>query len=69
MSGRGGIMGEKLLKYYEEAYRIGGAKARLRLAMLSLLPSLKAGNAPDSEANIRRFENAMNRLKKELNLN
>lgn len=61
------VVGEKLLKYYEEAYKIGGAKARLRLAMLSLLPSLKAGNAPDSEANIRRFEHAMNQLKKELN--
>jgi len=58
-------MADKLLKYYEEASKIGGLKARMRLAVLTNIPSSKAPNEPDSPENIQKFETAMRELKKE----
>jgi hypothetical protein len=58
-------MGAKLMQYYEEAYRIGSFDARLRLAMLSLIPSAKAATVHDSPENIKKLEEAMAKVRKE----
>ena len=58
-------MGAKLMQYYEEANRIGSFDARLRLAMLSLIPSAKAATVPDSPENIKKLEEAMAKVRKE----
>ncbi|MCX7880461.1 MAG: hypothetical protein N2517_07345 [Ignavibacteria bacterium] len=58
-------MGEKLLKFYEQAYKLGGIKAQMRLAILTLLPSTKAKDEPDSQENIQKFEKAMKEIEKE----
>jgi len=55
-------MGEILLSYYEKARQKGGFEAKMRLAMLTLLPSIKAKEAPDSEENIKKFEEAFKKL-------
>ncbi len=61
-------MGDKLIKYYNEAEKLGGFQAKIRLAMLSLIPSSKADKAPDSQENIQKLEVAMKQLKAELGL-
>jgi hypothetical protein len=58
-------MGERLMKYYSEAEALGGLKAKMRLAVLTLLPTTKAEVEPDSPENIAKFEKAMLELKKE----
>lgn len=60
-----GLMANKLIAYYEEAQNLGGLKAKMRLAVLTLIPSSKAQNNPDSFENIQKFEKAMQELKKE----
>ena len=59
-------MGEKLLREYEKAKKLGGLVAQMRLAMLTNMPSAKAATEPDSPENIAKFEAAMNKLAKEL---
>ena len=58
-------MGDRLLKYYEEASALGGLKAKMRLAVLTNIPSTKAGGEQDSPENIARFDKAMQEIKKE----
>ncbi len=58
-------MGAKLAEFYQTAAGIGGFKAQMRLAMLTLVPSSKAATAADSPENIRKFTNAINEIKKE----
>ncbi len=58
-------MAEKLLKYYEEATKLGGMKATMRLAIITKISSTKASNEPDSPENIQIFENAMSEIRKE----
>ncbi len=58
-------MADKLLKFYDEVSKIGGLKARMRLAVLTNIPSSKAGAAPDSPENIQAFERAIKEIKKE----
>ena len=59
-------MAEKLVKYYDEANAMGGLKAKMRLAVLTNIPSMKAQSEPDSPENIQKFQKAMQELKKEL---
>jgi hypothetical protein len=59
-------LGQKLLDYYEKAQQIGGITARMRLAVLTKLPSNKAESAPDSLENIQIFETAINQIKSEM---
>jgi hypothetical protein len=59
-------MGLQLEKYYKDAEKIGGINAKVRLAMLSLIPSSKATSLPDSTENIQKLEKAMKQLKTEL---
>ncbi len=58
-------MGEKLMQYFEQANVMGGMKAKMRLAVLTMMPSQKSQAEPDSPANIATFEKAMEELKKE----
>ncbi len=59
------IMGKKLLDYYEKAAHLGGLKAKMRLAIITKIPSTKAPAEPDSAENIALFEKAMQEIKKE----
>ncbi len=60
-------MAEKLLTYYDEAYKLGGLKARMRLAIKTKVPTPKAKEAPDTDENIAIFEKAFAEIKKEFN--
>jgi hypothetical protein len=52
-------MGQKLVKLYEFAEKTGGAMARMRVAMLTGVPSTKAADAPDSPENLDKFKAAI----------
>ena len=58
-------MGQKLTTYYEKAKAKGGIKAQMRMAMITMLSSSKAGTEPDSPENIAKFENALKEIEKE----
>lgn len=58
-------MADKLTQYYEKAQAIGGLKAKMRLAVLTKISSPKAAIEPDSPENIRKFEKAMQEIRKE----
>jgi len=58
-------MGAKLTQFYEEAKKIGGIKAQMRMAVLTKMPSSQAATVPDSQENINLFQNALNEIKKE----
>lgn len=58
-------MGQKLLSYYDEAKKIGGFKAQMRLALLTSIGGQKAGKEPDSPENIKKFEKGMQEIRKE----
>ena len=58
-------MCQQLAQYYEEAKKIGGLKAQMRLAMISGLSSEKAKNADDSPDNISKVQGALKEVKKE----
>ena len=45
-------MGAKLTQFYEEAKKIGGIKAQMRMAILTKMPSTQASISPDSQENI-----------------
>ncbi len=60
-------MAQKLVDFYEEAKRMGGLKAKMRLAVLTNVPSAKAQSEPDSSENLKKFQQAMNELRKEFN--
>ncbi len=58
-------MGQKLKSFYDEAEKLGGIKAKMRIAVLTAISSVKALEAPDSPENIAKFDNAMKEIKKE----
>ena len=58
-------MGAKLIQYYEKAASLGGLKAKMRLAVLTNIPSTKAEAEADSDENVKKFDNAMAELQKE----
>lgn len=58
-------MGKQLIDFYEQANKIGGLKAKMRLAMLTNVPSTKAGTEMDSPDNIAKFEKAIAQIKQE----
>lgn len=60
-------MAKKLEEFYEKAQALGKVKACMRMAMLTGIPSSRASSEPDSDANIQRFEAALQALKKEFN--
>lgn len=58
-------MGAKLLSFYEEAKKIGGTKAQMRLAIMTTVTSGKAETIPDSPDIVSRFEKALNLIRAE----
>jgi hypothetical protein len=58
-------MADKLLKYYDEAGKLGGLKAKMRLAVITNVSSSAAGTEPDSPENVQNFENALKEIRKE----
>jgi hypothetical protein len=58
-------MGAKLVDYYERANTLGGLKAKMRLAMLTLMPGNKAEEAEDSPDILKKFEEAFKELENE----
>jgi hypothetical protein len=58
-------MGKQLMEIYEEAKKIGGFGAQVRLAILTKMPSTKAQAADDSFENITKFREAMDIIYKE----
>ncbi len=60
-------MGQKLESFYKEVAKIGGLKAKMRLAVLTSISSAKAPGAPDSAENVAKFEKAMQEIRKEFN--
>ena len=59
-------MGEKMIKYFDEAERLGGIQGKVRLAMLSLTPSKQAQILPDTSENLHKLQTAIEQLKTEL---
>ena len=51
-------MAAKLVKYYELIHAAGGVKAKMRMAMLTAVPSVIAAETPDSPANLAAFQKA-----------
>lgn len=58
-------MGQKLESYYLEAAKLGGLKAKVRLAVLSNISSTNAHDKPDTPEDIQKMEAAMREIKKE----
>ncbi len=60
-------MGQILKKEYDAAYKLGGLKAQMRLAVITKMPISKAKKAEDSAENLKFFTNAMQKIKQEFN--
>lgn len=58
-------MGQKLVEYFHEAESIGGIKARVRVSILTKTSSFVAKKIDDSEENIKKFEEALEKIKQE----
>lgn len=58
-------MAAKLEAFYKESESLGGLKAKMRLAILTGVPSAQAGSVPDSPENLKKFEAGMAEIKKE----
>ena len=56
-------MAAKLTDFYNQAAKEFGLSGRIKLAMLTKIPSEKAGSAEDSPENIRIFEQALKQLR------
>jgi PAS domain-containing protein len=59
-------MGKKIAAFYDEAERLGGLEAKIRLATLTRTTSTRALAELDSSANIARFETALATVRAEL---
>jgi hypothetical protein len=55
-------MASKLTDYYAQASSRFGMTGRMKLAMLTKVPSEKAASEPDSPANLQVFEAAWKQL-------
>ena len=56
-------MGAKLTDFYDKIGKEMGLPGRMKLAMLTKIPSAQAGTAEDSPANIATFEKAIAQLR------
>ena len=56
-------MAAKLLEFYEKAGQAGGLQGKVKMAIITQLPSQKAAAAPDSPENIALFERALAEVK------
>ncbi|AKV03987.1 hypothetical protein AKJ09_10650 [Labilithrix luteola] len=58
-------MGDRLASFYEQAESVGGLDAKIRLALLTRIPSTRALVEPDSPQNVSRFETALTEIRRE----
>ncbi len=58
-------MGHQLVSFFAKAKAIGGIKAQMRLAMLTLIHSKKAESLPDAPEYIEKFQKALLQLERE----
>jgi GAF domain-containing protein len=58
-------MGKILAGYFDKAGKVGGVKARIKLATLVKMGSPQSENLPDSQEHIAIFEKAMNSIQAE----
>lgn len=58
-------MGQKLVNYYKKVEELGGMKAKMRMAMITALPSVIAKNQDDSSELLTRFAKAFKIIEKE----
>ena len=59
-------MGKMLVSYYDEAGSLG-LQARMKLAMLTKIPSAKAADEPDSPESVKLFRDAMAQIRAGVN--
>ncbi len=55
-------MGDKLTKYYEHIQKEAGIAAKMRLAMITSVPSTLAATQPDSPDLIAKFKAAIKEI-------
>jgi hypothetical protein len=55
-------MGSKLSSYFDIAEKKGGLRSRVKLAMFTKMSHSAAQDAPDSEENIKIFEEAIKKI-------
>jgi len=55
-------MGQRLAKFYEFMDGNGGLPAKMRLAMMTGIPSTKVDAEPDSPENLAKFRNAVKEI-------
>jgi hypothetical protein len=58
-------MGKKLEEFYKLAKEIGGIRAQIRLAVLTLISIPRSRDAPDSDENIYKFHRALRQIREE----
>lgn len=58
-------MGARLVEMYEKTAQLASAKGRMRLAMLTGVPSAKAEETPDSPELVAKFQQALQEIEKE----
>ena len=58
-------MAERLSQFYNEAQKLGGLKAKIRLAVITKTPSSKAIEYEDTIELINTFRDALEEIKKE----
>lgn len=58
-------MGDRLASFYEQAESVGGLDAKIRLALLTRIPSTRALVEPDSPQNLTKFETALTEIRRE----
>lgn len=59
-------MGERAIRFFLDAERLGGLPAKVRLASLARVTSAEASSGPDDAALMARLTAALDRLKREL---
>ena len=60
-------MADKLVQLYEEASKLGGLKAKMRMSILTRIPSNKAADVADDPETVKKFEDALAEIRKEYN--
>ena len=58
-------MAEQLVGFFDKAKKMGGMKAQMRLSLITKMSIVKAKAAEASPQNIKKFEDAIEELKKE----
>jgi len=60
-------MGQQMKNIFEEAEKIGGITARMRLSVMSKINSSNAESKPDTPEDIKILSDALAKIKNELN--